>query len=87
MNKILRINESSESKISYVECNGIYNVRHDHFATDRYESGITVVKASSKQEAMDILNEYLSTNPDGGYTARPCISVKDVYDFEVLAKL
>ena len=87
MNKILRLNESDGLGISYIECNGIFNIRHEHFATDRYESGITVVKASSKQEAMDILNEYLSTNPDGGYTARPCRSVKDVYDFEVLAKL
>lgn len=84
--KILKFDSLNE-KISYVGTSGIYKVYHKHFCTDHYESHPTLVKASSEQEAMDILNEYLSTKPDGVYTADPCKSVEDVYEVEILCKI
>lgn len=68
----------------FIKEEGMYKIIHQHFATDRYEYGETIVKATSKQEAMDKLNDHLSTKPNGVYTALPCKSVKDVYNLKVL---
>lgn len=63
---------------------GLYKIMHQHYATDRYQYGTTIVSASSKEEAMKKLNEYLETKPDGVYTALPCENIKDVWELEVL---
>lgn len=34
---------------------------------------------------MDILNEYLSTDPDGFYTNKPCENIKWVSELQVLS--
>ena len=58
----------------------IFSVMHKQFCTDHYEYGHTHVKATSKQEAFDKLNYYLSTQPDGGYTDMLCEDVKYVFN-------
>lgn len=63
---------------------GYYAVIHRHYATDHYEYGRTIVKASSKQDAMDKLNEWISTNPYGVYTPKPCEDISKVYELNAL---
>lgn len=70
------------NKIEIIE--GLWRVRHEHYCTDRYSRQDTIVKADSAQEAMDKLNAYLDTKPDGGYTALKCESINDVYPFSAL---
>ena len=63
---------------------GLYDVRHEHYCTDRYEMGSTIVKAKTKKEAMDKLNAYLETKPQGVYTPLLCTSMDNVYELTVL---
>jgi len=63
----------------------MFRVYHRQFATDHYESGFTIVRATSKEEALNILNSYLETKPNGAYTALPCESINNVYEFHVLS--
>jgi hypothetical protein len=46
--------------------------------------GTTIVSASSKEEAMKKLNDYLETKPDGVYTSLPCKDIKYVWELKVL---
>ena len=72
------------SNYSIIEKEGLYTVIHEQFATDRYELGNTIVSASSKEEAMKKLNDYLSTGPDGVYTGLPCKDINHVWPLSVL---
>jgi hypothetical protein len=91
-NRIKRFNENSElsisdvrsSNYSMIDKEGLYKIFHEHYATDRYQYGTTIVSASSKEEAMKKLNDYLSTKPDGVYTALPCKDINDVHVLKVL---
>ena len=91
-NRIKRFNENSELNISDVRSSnysmvtkeGLYKIMHEHYATDRYQFGTTIVSASSKEEAMKKLNDYLETKPDGVYTALPCEDIKRVWELKVL---
>jgi hypothetical protein len=76
----------SSNTYSFDNSEGLYRIFHNKFATDKFELGSTIVKASSKEEAMNILNNYLSTNPDGAYTSEPCKSIEDVVSLKVLSK-
>ena len=58
----------------------LFSIWHKQFRTDHYEYGLTNVKADSKEEAFNKLNNYLATYPDGGYTAMPCEDVKYVHE-------
>ena len=69
---------------SFRKSPSLFAVYHQHFATDRYVTGSTIVSASSKEEAMDKLNMYLDTKPNGAYTAEKCLSIKDIYELNVL---
>ena len=62
----------------------LFKVIHRQFVTDHYEFGDTIVSANSKQEAMDKLNNYLSTKPHDIYTAEPCQDIGDVYELQIL---
>lgn len=62
-----------------------FSVRHEHYCTDRYAMGETIVKAETPEEAMTKLNDYLKTEPHGAYTPLPCKSIKDVYPLSYLA--
>lgn len=85
-----QMNESEYKQVvngKMVEVPGLFQVVHEQYATDRYSYGMTVVKASSEQDAFDKLNAYLETKPDGHYTAKPCpnvsyVSPLKVYDAE-----
>ncbi len=70
--------------VQFIEEEGMYKIMHQYFVTDRYEYGETIVKATSKQDAMDKLNEHLLSKPNGIYTPLPCKSIKDVYNLKVL---
>lgn len=91
-NRIKRFNENSELNISDVRSSnysmvtkeGLYKIMHEHYATDRYQFGTTIVSASSKEEAMKKLNDYLETKPNGVYTALPCEDIKHVWELKVL---
>ncbi len=63
----------------------LFQVIHPHFSTDRYESGITIVEADSKEEAMQKLNDYLFTKPDGVYTDEPCKKIEYVSELQYLS--
>lgn len=63
---------------------GFFRVSHQKYCTDHYELGSTIVKAESKEEAMEKLNKYLATYPDGGYTALPCEKIEYVNELTYL---
>lgn len=84
MNKELNISNVRRSNYSMVTKEGLYKIMHEHYATDRYQFGTTIVSASSKEEAMKKLNDYLETKPDGVYTALPCKDIKYVLELKVL---
>lgn len=67
----------------------LFTVRHEHFHTDHYEMGTTLVEASSKQEAFDIVNNYVKQQEIavGGYAPLPCESLEHVYETKVLYKV
>lgn len=62
----------------------LWNVFHEHYATDRYELGTTVVMAKSAEEARNKLNAWLATKPDGVYTSLDCTSVSNVHQLTAL---
>lgn len=72
------------SNLTINEGHTVYGIHHKQFCTDRYEYGTTLVAAKSKQEAMNKLNDYLATKPDGHYTAMPCESIEDVHHTKIL---
>ncbi len=82
----LNISDVRSSNYSMTKKEGFYKVEHRHFTEDLqfiyYDT--TIVRASSKKEAMKKLNDYLSTEPDGLHTAFPCESIEYVYLLEVL---
>lgn len=65
----------------------LYKVHHEQYATDRYVLGETIVKAESKQAAMDRLNEYLATKPHGAFTGLPCTDIKHVHELTVVTRI
>jgi hypothetical protein len=80
----LNISDVISSNYSMIDKEGLYKILHEHYATDRYQYSTTIVSASSKEEAMKKLNDYLSTKPDGVYTALPCKDINDVHVLKVL---
>ena len=80
----LNISDVRSSNYSMVIKEGFYKIKHEHYATDRYQYGTTIVSASNKEEAMKKLKEYLETKPDGVYTALPCEDIKYVWELKVL---
>lgn len=80
----LNISDVRSSNYSMVTKEGLYKIMHKHYAADRHQYGTTIVSASSKEEAMNKLNEYLETKPDGVYTALPCNDIKNVWALKVL---
>lgn len=65
--------------MEFIEHNSLYVVRHEKYESGgRWELGETIVEAKSRQDAMDKLNTYLATNPDGVYTSELCEDVDDV---------
>lgn len=93
MKHLKKFNEADESEFeesgktssySMVETPGLYEVIHQKYATDRFAWGTTIVSANSKEEAMNKLNDYLSTYPDGGYTSLPCRNVNEINLLTVL---
>jgi hypothetical protein len=62
----------------------LYTVIHEVYSTDRYVYGSTLVRADSKEDAMNKLNDYLRTKPDGVYTALLCKSIESVFETNVL---
>jgi len=70
-------------KIKTIE--GLYTVLHQHYATDRYVMGSTIIEASNKQDAMDKLNKHLATMPDGAYTAKPCEDIAHIHLTPILS--
>jgi hypothetical protein len=80
----LNISDVRSSNYSMVDKEGLYKILHEHYATDRYQYRTTIVAASSKEEAMEKLNDYLFTKPDGVYTALPCKNIDDVSILKVL---
>ena len=55
-----------------------YEIFHKGFACDSYETKRTIVEAGSAQEAMDKLNSFLQTKPDGIYTDFECENINNV---------
>jgi hypothetical protein len=72
-------------KLKFSKSNTLFSVIHRKFATDRYEYGTTIVEAVSAEEAMEKLNAYLATKPDGNYTAMPCETLDDVSQLSYLS--
>ena len=70
------------SKISFKCEPNLFRVGHMKYATDRHVWGYTIVKAFSKQEAVDTLNKHLS----GDIYDKTCDSIDNVYELEVLTK-
>lgn len=82
-NQNLESNNTKQPSVQLVP--DMFRVYHRQFATDRYEYGFTIVRATSKEEALNILNLYLETKPNGAYTSLPCESINNVYEFYVLS--
>jgi hypothetical protein len=66
--------------LKLIPIQGMYKVSHECITNTGYELGFTIVRAKSKQEAMDKLNGYLSDR----YNSYPCESIDMVIELEVL---
>jgi hypothetical protein len=80
----LNVSGTVSGNYSMVTMECLYTILHEQYVTDRYQYGTTIVSASDKNEAMKKLNDYLSTNPDGGYTALPCKDINHIWKVRVL---
>jgi hypothetical protein len=83
---IKKFNESTTDityKVQKVEKEGLYEILHQKYFTDRYDYGTTIVSAYDKEEAMRKLNEYIANNKNTCYD-EPCKNINHVQVLRVI---